>query len=488
MQLDHAAEDFAGLDKKTLKNRLLLADRLKVLDNLSNWNYNLKHSGFILNTVRFLMKRIKKICFDIHRYVVNSGRRSEQHYKFLGVLGVFGFPTYYIIWKFIFPQPYENFWLRILLAALCLAIALYQKWPKKFMPILPYFWFISLVFILPFYFNFMLLANHMNTIWLMSSMAGLFILILVVDWPWMLGIFIAGTTLAWIIFITSGGNPNLLLTYMGYMAIYVFIGIVGALFIANTGRLQKEKLEAMASLSGNVAHELRTPLLGLKGAIAGFKKYLPILQKAYLVGMEQKLELPKIRRIHLQNLMPALDRMDSEIHFANSIIDMLLMNVGKNKIDPKSFEFFNVADSVDVMLDRYPFDSAELEAKIHWDKTHNFTYKGVPLLFEHVLFNLMKNALHFIVKADKGEIFIWLRQGKNDNYLHFKDTGQGISPAVMPHLFERFFTTTLTGTGIGLSFCKMVMKSFGGNIFCRSQEGEYAEFILQFPKVKDETC
>ena len=88
-----------------------------------------------------------------------------------------------------------------------------------------------------------------------------------------------------------------------------------------------------------------------------------------------------------------------------------------------------------------------------------------------------------IVKAEKGEIFIWLEQHEEFNELHFKDTGQGIPALAIPHLFERFFTTTLTGTGVGLSFCKMVMRSFEGNILCRSIEGEFAEFILQFPHI-----
>ncbi|GAL32100.1 sensor histidine kinase CqsS [Vibrio maritimus] len=63
-----------------------------------------------------------------------------------------------------------------------------------------------------------------------------------------------------------------------------------------------------------------------------------------------------------------------------------------------------------------------------------------------------------------------------------KDTGQGIEPQLIKNIFEDFYTTGKNGTfGLGLSFCKKVMKSFGGSIVCRSEFGEWTEFELIFP-------
>jgi signal transduction histidine kinase len=209
---------------------------------------------------------------------------------------------------------------------------------------------------------------------------------------------------------------------------------------------------------------------------------MPILFQAYNAAKEHDLKVPTIRKIHLKHLMPALDRMEGEIRFANTIIDMLLMNVGKKtSIQIDNFEIASMKETVDAALERYPFDSAEEEDKIHWDASQDFEYYGSSILLVHVFFNLIKNALHFIVKAEKGEIYIWLEPGEKFNYLHFKDTGLGISSRALPHVFERFFTTTLTGTGIGLSYCKIVMESFNGDIHCISEEEEFTEFILSFP-------
>ncbi len=418
-----------------------------------------------------------------YRILVIHAERSRQHFVLLGALGFFGHPLYYIIWSCIYIQPYENLTLRIISSLSSLLLMLCNYWPHKLEKFLPVYFYLAIFWNIPFYFNFMLLQNNVNLIWVISTMAGVFILILVVDWVSFFILFLLGSSVALYVFLFLGGSTENLFNYFGCMAVYIFLGIVGALFIYNTTRLQKERLEAMAALSGNVAHELRTPLLGLKSGITGLKKYLPMLYDAYEKAKSAGIEVPRARKIHLDNLLPALDRMDSEVRFSNTIIDMLLMNAGGNKINIENFEIKSIAESIQEALNRYPFDSAELEAKLHWNSANDFLYQGIPLLLDHIIFNLLKNALHFIVKAEKGEIFIWLEQHEKYNEVHFKDTGQGISPTVLPRLFERFFTTTLTGTGIGLSFCKAVMRGFGGSIYCESVEGKFAEFILKFPVV-----
>jgi len=69
-----------------------------------------------------------------------------------------------------------------------------------------------------------------------------------------------------------------------------------------------------------------------------------------------------------------------------------------------------------------------------------------------------------------------------------EDTGTGILPQNLKRIFERFYTTTESGhgSGIGLSFCKMVMDGLGGSITCESEFGVYTRFTLLFPRTEDE--
>ena len=86
--------------------------------------------------------------------------------------------------------------------------------------------------------------------------------------------------------------------------------------------------------------------------------------------------------------------------------------------------------------------------------------------------------------ASKGKIYLRLESGTKVNKLFFKDTGTGIAPDVLPHIFDRFFTKTENGIGIGLAFCRYAMESLQGEIICHSENGKFTEFTLTFPTLK----
>lgn len=123
---------------------------------------------------------------------------------------------------------------------------------------------------------------------------------------------------------------------------------------------------------------------------------------------------------------------------------------------------------------------------IHWDhQPQDFFYEGDLALTKHVLFNLIKNALWAMERANKGKIKISFNTApRKFNELIFKDTGCGIPQDIQKQLFTQFHSTQATGsgTGVGLMFCRLVMEAYGGKIACRSVEGEYTTFILSFPK------
>lgn len=81
-------------------------------------------------------------------------------------------------------------------------------------------------------------------------------------------------------------------------------------------------------------------------------------------------------------------------------------------------------------------------------------------------------------------IAIRLELGRSENRVVFRDTGPGIAPENMAHLFEGFFTAgKRNGIGLGLAYCQRTMRAFGGDIRCQSRLGEYTEFNLTFPAV-----
>ena len=138
---------------------------------------------------------------------------------------------------------------------------------------------------------------------------------------------------------------------------------------------------------------------------------------------------------------------------------------------------------IETAVSRYPFSKEEQEHLSIRITGKDFVFYGNDYFMLHIFFNLIKNAVYYIHKAQKGEITIHLELGEHYNTVLFKDTGTGIAAKDVSHVFERFFSRTHHGTGLGLAFSKMVMESIGGKIDCRSVFGEYTEFTLYFPVV-----
>ena len=249
------------------------------------------------------------------------------------------------------------------------------------------------------------------------------------------------------------------------------------------------KRQAMYQLAGNIAHELRTPLLSILAAAKGTDNYMPTLVNAYRKVREIDHELEPIRDLHLATLSDSLTDIITEASHSLTIIDMLLMNIRGMEIGPEAYAVLSMRDCINESLDRYPFRDNQKQM-IEVIGAGDFKFKGVKLLIIHVFYNLIKNALYAIAcKGGAGSITITIQADDKQNLVYFKDTGHGIDPAVLPYIFDNFYSARSNHSegniGIGLSFCKNVLMHFNAGIECVSEEGIYTEFILSFPVLND---
>ena len=209
---------------------------------------------------------------------------------------------------------------------------------------------------------------------------------------------------------------------------------------------------------------------------------LPKLIAAYHAASDAKLTIPTIYPAQLTQLGKVAENIDNEVNFSNMVINTLLTNTSTTTNNTQLRNHL-ILTSVQEAILRYPFSPKELANKIHVNPEHNFYYKGDELLVTHVMFNLIKNALYAMTQMEKGEIFIWFEQDGKYNTAHFKDTAKGLDSKTMSSIFTPFYSNKPNHNGIGLTFCKLVMNNSGGNIKVKSVQGEYTEFILEFPKV-----
>lgn len=247
-----------------------------------------------------------------------------------------------------------------------------------------------------------------------------------------------------------------------------------------------EKMALLSNLSATIAHEMRTPLSGMRASISGVESYLPDLLEGYrYASLQEPTRFIPIRAEHRDMLEGTPARIKSMVDQANSVIDLLLVNLRNRDLDRANFTRCTIAACVEEALLSYPFKRDQRQ-RLHYSAGNGFDFIGVHSLMVYVLFNLIKNALYSVEAAGKGDINITLECTAQQHRLIFTDTGLGISAENLPHIFDRFFTTKSDGTGAGLAFCKRTLNSFDAVMAVNSVSGEYTTFTLDFPALAAE--
>jgi signal transduction histidine kinase len=403
------------------------------------------------------------------------------------LIAIVGFPLYFYIWHSLFPQPYENLPLRLVGSALFIPILFSNRWPARTRQFLPYYWYATIFYSLPFFFTFMLLKNNGSNVWIESALIAAFVMVLLLDWLMLLLNFVIGIGVACVAYWLTTDPVVLHATYPAHLAIFSFAVAIGVVANYDMDRIRIEQERAMLATASSVAHELRTPLLAIRAGASGLGRYLPSLLETYSIAQGSSLDVPKIRLVHLQSMDGVLSRIEQEAIHSNAIIDMLLANARFTDGYSHASTACSIAQSVRTALERYPFREGERQ-KVLTDLATDFSFQGSEMLMVHVLFNLLKNALRGMASVESALISIRLVSGPRSSQLLFRDTGAGISPDVLPHIFTRFYTSPAgvddasIGTGIGLAFCREVMRAMNGTIDCKSVEGMFTEFTLTFPR------
>jgi signal transduction histidine kinase len=162
---------------------------------------------------------------------------------------------------------------------------------------------------------------------------------------------------------------------------------------------------------------------------------------------------------------------------------MALASFTLDRLDRTRFSPHSMQQCVTSALERYPFRGEERARVTVAPIDPALCFSGSDTLAVFVLFNLLKNALHAIHVSGEGEIAISAVQESGFCVLRFRDTGPGIAPDVLPHIFDAFFSTKRhgSGAGMGLAFCRRAAELLGGTIECMSTRGSHTTFTVRLP-------
>lgn len=407
---------------------------------------------------------------------------SPSLMKTFGIFGLLNFPLLYLIGASLLDEKPIAFSLRLGGFIFCLLLALIDYWPEVLKRFKNFYWFLTITYCLPFFATYMFIENQGSIAWQVKITVAMFWLILITNWLQSLLILCTGITFGIIAFILSSGAINYTPEVFGHFFNYAWTIVIASIFAHRKEINQQAKLQSLQSLqsmAGAIAHEMRTPLFSLEGKIRILRKKLPILMKGYQAAQKEHLTIQNLDAEELNYLQNLPEELQKTTQGSLKIIDILLTNLNP-KLSKDNFHKCSIVSLIDESLKEYPLTSLDKKL-INFDKGEDFEVLGNPFLLKHAFFNLLKNALYYVKLDKKGEIYIWLEKTNSHCILYFKDTGKGIPSRMIPSIFDSFFSKTNHGTGIGLSFCKKVIKDMGGDIACESIEGEYAKFILTFP-------
>ena len=232
-----------------------------------------------------------------------------------------------------------------------------------------------------------------------------------------------------------------------------------------------ESLAGLTNLAASVAHEIKNPL----GAIS---IHIQLLQKAIKKARESDGLLPDQKFLEkyidvVNDEIANLNKIVMDFLFAVRPISATFELLEPNPLLKKFAEFFTPE-----------FASKNVELKLDLCSDTSRLLLDQKLLRE-VVANLAQNALAAIqdkFNGEKGGVFEIHSAVKDNKFvILIKDNGVGMSQETLARVFEPYYTTKASGTGLGLTMVYKIVKEFSGDIQVESKEGEGSAFIISLP-------
>lgn len=219
-------------------------------------------------------------------------------------------------------------------------------------------------------------------------------------------------------------------------------------------------------LVSDLTHELRTPLTVLKG-------YLEGLADGTIEPTPEIYERLSCETTWMQRLV-------------NDLQELSKMEAGYLPIDARPIELQPLLGSI---VQRFADQLTEESPQILMDCPLEMPRVSAdPERVEQILVNLIGNALRY---TSKGSVVVKVSLEQDKVWIAVIDTGQGIAPDDLPHVFERFWRADRSrdrhsgGTGIGLAICRRLVELHGGTIQVQSEMGKGSTFRFSLPIVRE---
>jgi signal transduction histidine kinase len=216
----------------------------------------------------------------------------------------------------------------------------------------------------------------------------------------------------------------------------------------------EHSLQMQRDFVADVSHELRTPLTTLRGNL----------------GLLRRKPLDEEQTDILNDMVDESDRL---IRLVNDLLQLARADAGRNL----------AKESVDVavLLEETIRQARQLDSQrgINLESAPNLNVMGDRDAIKQVFLIALDNAL----KHSSGDVNVTARQNGPRVEIRVQDFGEGISPEILEHVFERFYrgeeTSTIPGSGLGLSIAKSLVEGMQGVIDIQSEPGKGSIMVIR---------
>ncbi len=237
-------------------------------------------------------------------------------------------------------------------------------------------------------------------------------------------------------------------------------------------RVEAEKAnQAKSSFLLRMSHDIRTPLNGILG----------------MIDIAEKYQDDKVKQAECRT--KAKEAAQVLLELINEVLDMGKLQSGEIVLEHAPFDLNDIVRSAFAVVQRQAERRGIEIVEEDYDAPVT-KFVGSPVHLKRVLMNILSNAVKY--NKEGGKIFLSLRVASMDDHrasVEFKcrDTGLGMTPEFVEHLFEPFTQETATarseygGTGLGMAIAKSIVDKMGGTITVQSEKNVGSTFDVVVP-------
>jgi signal transduction histidine kinase len=220
------------------------------------------------------------------------------------------------------------------------------------------------------------------------------------------------------------------------------------------------------AMTADVAHELRTPIA---------------VQRAHLEALQDG-----VYPLTAENLQPVLDQTELLTRLVDDLRTLALADAGELQLERAVVSPVDLAKKV-IERFRADADQRQVEMRLEIEPKPQSEILVDAARIEQILNNLIGNALRYT--PDGKVITLQVRQDVGSVIYCVRDSGPGIPPEALEHIFERFYRADRSrsreegGTGLGLAIARQLAQAHGGELTAANYPGGGAEFILRLPNL-----